>query len=183
MRLFTCIEQDQINLTDSSRRIFFSGFRLSVPPLSTCISSRCFLPAPLLCPPAVLLLSASFSLMQNHRALPSGGALRNFFARGVFCSCCPLPPLPPHSQSPLLSPCGICLLPHLLLPLSHCPQTPFRQNFPKGKQCLAGWALASARLPCAGISALTAAATVSSGSSSDSGGKRRQHHMCAVVCG
>ena len=35
---------------------------------------------------------------------------------------------------------------------------------------LAGWALASARLPCAGISALTAAATVSSGSSSDSGG-------------
>ena len=106
----------------------------------------------------------------------------------IFCAGCILSLLPlafsaPHSLSLLLSSCAICLLPHLLLPLSHCPQTPFRQNFPKGKQCLAGWALASARLPCAGISALTAAATVSSGSSSDSGGKRRQHHMCAVVCG
>ena len=35
---------------------------------------------------------------------------------------------------------------------------------------LAGWALASARLPCAGNSALTTAATVRSGGSSDSGG-------------
>ena len=105
--------------------IFYRAFCPSYVAWPLSISSRCFLPAPLLCPPAVLLLSASFSLIQNHRALPSGGALRNFFAQGAFCSCCPLPPLPPHSQSPLLSPCAICLLPHLLLPLSHCPQTPF----------------------------------------------------------
>ena len=72
------------------------------------ISSRCLLLAPLLCPPAVLLLSASFSLIQNHRALPSGGALRKFFARDVFCSCCPLPFLPPlfdsHSSARLCFP-------------------------------------------------------------------------------
>ena len=43
-------------------------------------------------------------------------------------------------------------------------------KFPKGKQCLAGWALASARLPCAGILALTAAASISSGGNSDGGG-------------
>ena len=106
--------------------IFYRAFCPSYVARPLSISSRCFLPAPLLCPPAVLLLSASFSLIQNHRALPSGGALRNFFAQGAFCSCCPLPPLPPHSQSPLLSPCAICLLPHLLLPLSRpLPPDPF----------------------------------------------------------
>ena len=132
--------------------------------------------------PAVLCLPPPS--YNTNRALP-GAEPCAIFLRGVHfvpasCLLCSLlVALTLLTLAPLLPP----LLLHLLLPLSHCPQTPFRQNFPKGKQCLAGWALASARLPCAGISALTAAATVSSGSSSDSGGKRRQHHMCAVVCG
>ena len=79
--------------------IFYRAFCPSYVARPLSISSRCFLPAPLLCPLAVLLLSASFSLIQNHRALPSGGALRNFFAQGAFCSCCPLPPLPPTPKA------------------------------------------------------------------------------------
>ena len=86
--------------------IFYRAFCPSYVAWPLSISSRCFLPAPLLCPPAVLLLSASFSLIQHHRALPWAEPWQNFL-RGVYfvpaapCLPCPLTPKAPFSAHAL----------------------------------------------------------------------------------
>ena len=93
---------------------FFSRSCVSVslhPPLSSFLPPSCCV-CPL--PPHTI----------HPRHCP-GRSPGQFFGAGCILFLLPLAFSAPQSHSPLLSSCAICLLPHLLLPLSHCPQTPF----------------------------------------------------------
>ena len=70
---------DSLLLVDILARFFFSRRHFFLIPSLCPPLFLLLLPALLLCPPTILLPSAPFSLIQHHRALPSGGALQKFF--------------------------------------------------------------------------------------------------------
>ena len=134
MRLFTCINRDEIleiipavsSFRDYSRRMFFDSLSKSfcsrdfrkasnlvcVPQLLAVVSH----PPPALSCLAFLPPSASYNTTGHcPRAEPCA-----IFLRGVhFVSAAPFL----HHRSLLLSPCALCLLPHLPLPVNRRPRS------------------------------------------------------------
>ena len=102
LRLFTCIDQDQIlEILPAVSSFWFPLEKLLLSGILKSFCMRASAPGCCLPPSSWALLlrpPASICLIQHHRALPSGGALRNFLRRVHFVSAAPFLHLPPTTE-------------------------------------------------------------------------------------